>query len=81
MAIRIFLTIRTEEGKAESVHKTLTRFPEVVESHRVLTGDYDVVAFVEVKTMDRYRAFSVDQIATIEGVIDYTSFLTIGPGE
>ncbi|MHA1960508.1 MAG: Lrp/AsnC family transcriptional regulator [Candidatus Thorarchaeota archaeon] len=81
MAIRIFLTIRVEEGMAEAVRQKLAEFPEVQESYRVVTGGYNVVAFVEVKTMDRYRSFSVDQVGTISGVIDYTSFLTIGPGE
>jgi DNA-binding Lrp family transcriptional regulator len=66
---------------AEAVRQELVKFPEIQESHRVVTGDYDVVAFVKVETIDQYRSFSVDQVGTISGVIDYTSFLTIGPGE
>lgn len=79
--MRVFLAVEAEEGMAESICKTLRRFKEVKEAYLVSEGVYDVLAMIEVYTLDRYRIFAVDELGPIKGIIDYISFLVVGPGE
>ncbi|MFW9810197.1 MAG: Lrp/AsnC ligand binding domain-containing protein, partial [Candidatus Thorarchaeota archaeon] len=77
MPVRIFLAINVKEGRAKQVQSNLKKFDWVTLACSVSNGPYDVVAFVEVPSLEEYKEFSVDKVSTLQYVTDYTSFITI----
>ena len=75
MPIKIFLGVKVKSGKAKEVQKNLRTIDEVVLVCSVSDGLFDVVAMVEVTTLDDYRSFSIDKVGVVPNIIDYTSFI------
>lgn len=75
MPIKIFLTVTIKSGKAKEVQKNLRAIDEVVLACSVSDGPYDVVAIIEVTSLDDYRTFSIDKVSSVSNIIDYTSFI------
>ncbi len=75
MAIKIFLGINVKSGKAKEVQKNIRAIDEVVLVCSVSDGLFDVVAMVEVTTLADYRTFSIDKVAVVPNIDDYTSFI------
>ncbi len=75
MPVKIFLAVSTSYGKVNEVQKKLKEIDEVVLSCSVSNGQYDVVAMVEVRSLDDYRSISIDKVSSIQNIIDYTSFI------
>jgi DNA-binding Lrp family transcriptional regulator len=78
MPIKIFLAITTKKGHAEDIHSRLTKFDEVTLACLVKNGIFDIVAIVEVESLETYRLFSIDKIGKLPFIDDYTSFITLG---
>ena len=75
MPIKIFLGVTVKSGRAKEVQKNLRTIDEVVLVCSVSDGLFDVVAMVEVTTLDDYRSFSIDKVGVVPNIIDYTSFI------
>jgi DNA-binding Lrp family transcriptional regulator len=75
MPVKIFLAVTTKSGKAKEVQKNLRAIGGVILTCSISTGVYDVVAIVEVPSLDDYRSFSIDKVSSVPNVVDYTSFI------
>ncbi len=75
MPIKVFLAVVTKPGKEKDVQKNLRAIDEVTLACSVSDGLYNVVAMIEVKTLDDYRTFSIDKVSSVPNIIDYTSFI------
>lgn len=81
MVHKIFIGITTKPDVAEKVRQKLLQFREVKTACTVSSGNYDVVAIVEINTLERYSSFAIDTLASIEGINDYYSFITVDSSE
>jgi DNA-binding Lrp family transcriptional regulator len=75
MPVKVFLAATVKPGKAKDVQKNLRTIEEVVLACTVSDGPYDVVAIVEVSSLDDYRNFSIDRVSAVQHMVDYTSFI------
>jgi DNA-binding Lrp family transcriptional regulator len=75
MPVKVFLAVIAKPGKAKEVQKNLRAIDEVVLACSVSDGQYDVVAMVEVSSLDDYRSFSIDKVSSVPNMVDYTSFI------
>jgi len=75
MPIKVFLAATVKPGKAKEVQKNLRAIDEVVLACSVSDGPYNVVAMVEVSSLDDYRTFSIDKVSAVSHMLDYTSFI------
>ncbi len=75
MPVKVFLTVVAKPGKVKEVQKNLRAIDEVVLACSVSDGNYDIVAMVEVSSLDDYRSFSIDKVSSVPHIIDYTSFI------
>ncbi|MFW9834089.1 MAG: Lrp/AsnC ligand binding domain-containing protein [Candidatus Thorarchaeota archaeon] len=77
MPVKVFLAATVKPGKEKEVQKNLKAIEEVVLACSVSDGIYNVVAMVEVSTLEDYRTFSIDVVSTVRHILDYTSFIII----
>lgn len=77
VTVLVFLAIKAESGQDEEVHRLLREHPEVIESHHVVEGPFDIVALVSVEAFESYREFAVDKMGALPHIVDYTSFIAI----
>ena len=56
------------EGGFDTIARRLSRFPEVRSSH-LMSGTYDLLLFVEGRTLREVAAFVSEHLATLEGVL------------
>ncbi|KXH75658.1 MAG: hypothetical protein AM326_08805 [Candidatus Thorarchaeota archaeon SMTZ-45] len=75
MPIKVFLAVVTKSGKEKEVQKNLRAIDEVTLACTVSDGMFDVVAMIEVPTLDEYRTFSIDKVSAVPNIVDYTSFI------
>ena len=68
MPVKVFLAVKTKPGKSKEVQKSVL-------ACSVADGIYDVVAIVEVSSLDEYRTFSIDKVSGVPNILDYTSFI------
>jgi len=78
MPIKVFLAINTKKGYAEDIQSKLTKFNEVTLVCTVKNGIFDVVAIVDVGSLELYRIFSIDKVGKMPHIEDYTSFIILG---
>lgn len=84
MAVSAYVLIRCEGGMAEEVMKKLRKKEHVVKADTVF-GDYDVIAYLEVKELP--SAFSVrtleriviDEIQRVRGVLNTNTHIVTSP--
>jgi len=77
MVVKVFLVLNTEPGRLDEIHATLKEFDEVVFSCPVENGPYDIVAMVEVESLDGYRVL-IERVAAIPNTVDFSSFINSG---
>ena len=77
MPVTIFLAVNVESGKERQVQAALKKFDEVTLVCSVSAGPYDVVALVEVPSLEVYKEFSVDRVSKLSYITDYTSFIAM----
>ena len=75
MPIKVFLAVNIKSGKAKEVHKNLKDIDVVKLTCVVTDGEYDIVAMIEVPSLDEYRSFSIDKVGRVPNITDYTSFI------
>jgi len=78
MPIKVFLAINTKKGHAEDIQSRLTKYNEVSLVCTVKNGIFDVVAIVDVESLENYRNFSIDTVGKFPNIEDYTSFIILG---
>jgi len=84
MAVSAYVLIRCEGGMAEDVMNKLRKKEHVVKADTVF-GDYDVIAYLEVKELP--SAFSVrtleriviDEIQKVKGVLNTNTHIVTSP--
>jgi DNA-binding Lrp family transcriptional regulator len=81
MGHRIFVGITTKQDAAENVRKQLLQMREVTTACTISSGVYDVVAIVEIHTLERYSSFAIDTLSSIDGIKDYHSFIAVDSSE
>jgi DNA-binding Lrp family transcriptional regulator len=72
MAVRAYVLIQTEVGRAVSVAQEVGRIDGVVAADDV-TGPYDVIVVTEAPTMDDLGKMVVSQVQAIEGIVRTTT--------
>ena len=75
MPVKVFLAVVAKSGKAKEVQRNLRALDEVVLACSVSDGQFDIVAMVEVSSLDSYRSFSIDKVSSVPNIADYTSFI------
>jgi DNA-binding Lrp family transcriptional regulator len=76
MPIKVFLAITSGRGRIREVHKELRKFEEITTICIVENGQFDLVAFVDVESLEDYRNF-IDKVGRLPHIDDYTSFVTL----
>ena len=77
MPVTIFLAVNVKSGKEKQVVAALKKFEEVTLACSVSAGPYDVVAIIEVPSLEEYKTLSIDRVGTIPHITDYTSFISM----
>jgi DNA-binding Lrp family transcriptional regulator len=77
MVVKVFLAINTEPGRLDEIHAIVKNFDEVVFSCPVKSGPFDIVAMIDVDTLDDYRAL-IERVAAIPNTADFSSFINSG---
>ena len=67
MAVRAFVLVQTEVGKAASVANRLREIPGVIAANDV-TGPYDVIVQTEANSIDDLGKLVVSRMQVIEGI-------------
>ncbi len=76
MVVKVFLTIITEPGRTNEIYAIIKSFDEVGLTCIVDRGPYDIVALVEVDTLDGYRIL-IEKVASLPHTEDFESFITL----
>lgn len=67
MAVRAFVLVQTEVGKAASVANRIREIPGVIAANDV-TGPYDVIVQTEANSIDDLGKLVVSRMQVIEGI-------------
>jgi DNA-binding Lrp family transcriptional regulator len=67
MAVRAYVLIQTEVGKAAQVAGKVSQIPGVVKADDV-TGPYDVIVQAEAESVDELGQMVVSRVQLIEGI-------------
>ena len=76
MAIKAYVLVVTDPGKTRYVAEELRKVPGIVEMHEVM-GPYDIVAEIEVSTLQDIPPILGERIRTIQGIQSTTSLVTL----
>ncbi|MDF1539608.1 MAG: Lrp/AsnC ligand binding domain-containing protein [Candidatus Thorarchaeota archaeon] len=76
MTIKVLFTVKAHEGHAKKIRDALRAQEEVLEAHTVRDGKFDVIAWIRVSSLDKYRAF-IEHIAEMPDIDDFESFITV----
>jgi len=76
MVVKVFLTINSEPGRISEIYTALKFFDEVRFVCIVDSGPHDIVAIVEVDTLDGYRVL-IEKVASLPNTEDFSSFITV----
>lgn len=72
----VILNIYAELDELDNIVGKLRDMPEVVDLYEV-TGDYDIVAVVEVDSVEEFRRVVIRRLTEIEGVRGTNSFVVL----
>jgi DNA-binding Lrp family transcriptional regulator len=74
--VKAYILITAAIGKVKQVAKEIKDVRDV-KNVNVVTGPYDVIAFVDAKDMDTLSRLVVDDIHRIKGVVDTNTAIVI----
>ncbi|MGY5880027.1 MAG: Lrp/AsnC ligand binding domain-containing protein [Candidatus Thorarchaeota archaeon] len=77
MVVKVFLVINTEPGRLDEIYANLKGFDEVVFACPIENGPFDIVAMVEVESLEGYRVL-IERVAAIPHTVDFSSFINSG---
>jgi DNA-binding Lrp family transcriptional regulator len=76
MAVKAYVLVVTDPGKTGHVVAEIRKLPNIVEMHEVM-GPYDIVAEIEVATLQEIPPILGESIRAIEGIQSTTSLVTL----
>jgi DNA-binding Lrp family transcriptional regulator len=76
--IKAYVLVVTDPGKTRHVHEEMAKIPHIAELHEVM-GPYDIVAEIEVESLQDIPQILGERIRTIDGIQSTTSLVTL-PG-
>lgn len=74
MTVKVFLAVKAEADHETDIITKLKARKSVKEIYLIKSRTYDVIASIEVDSLDSYRSF-LDEIAHLKGVRDFESFI------
>ncbi|MCS7103282.1 MAG: Lrp/AsnC ligand binding domain-containing protein [Candidatus Korarchaeum sp.] len=72
----MILNIYAELDELDNIVEKLREMPEVIDLYEV-TGDYDIVAVVEVGSVEEFRKVVIRRLTEIKGVRGTNSFVVL----
>ncbi|RSN69219.1 Lrp/AsnC family transcriptional regulator [Candidatus Korarchaeum cryptofilum] len=72
----VILNIYTHPGELDDVVERLMELDEVVDLYEV-TGDYDIVAMIEVDSIEEFRSKILRKLMGLKGVRGTNSFVVL----
>jgi DNA-binding Lrp family transcriptional regulator len=76
MAIKAYVLVVTDPGKTREVLDAMLEIPGIVETHEVM-GPYDIVAEIEVSSLQDIPPILGERIRVIAGIQSTTSLVTL----
>lgn len=76
MALRVLFTVTAKESKADKILLDLRARQEVIEAHTISDGIFDLIAWINVPSLNHYRLF-IEEISDIKEIVDFESFITV----
>lgn len=76
MPIKAYVLVVTDPGKTKHVVEQIRDIPGIVEMHEVM-GPYDIVAEIEVASLQDIPPILGERIRTIDGIQSTTSLVTL----
>ncbi len=76
MTIKAYVLVVTDPGKTKHVAEAMHKIPSIVEMHEVM-GPYDIVAEIEVASLQDIPPILGERIRTIDGIQSTTSLVTL----
>ena len=76
MTVKIILAAKAKPGNEKDVVDKLQKREPVKEIYLIESGTYDIIASIEVDSLDSYRDF-VDEVAHLTWLVDFESFIRI----
>ena len=77
MTVKAYVLVVSNPGKTRHVVEELRKIPNIVEMHEV-AGPYDIVAKIEVASLQEIPPVLGGRIRIIDGVQSTTSLVTLG---
>ena len=77
MVVKIFLVVNAKQQRLKEIVSILNGFEEVIFSCIIESGPYDIVAQIEVDSLDGYRSL-IERVAAIPHTEDFSSFINSG---
>lgn len=75
-----FVLIETEAGKTPDVHDAASALEYVTEVHGIM-GEFDLIARVEVGDADEVMDVVIEDVRSIDGVVETETLMTTAPWE
>jgi DNA-binding Lrp family transcriptional regulator len=76
MAVKAYVLVVTDPGKTRYVVDEIRKIAAVIEMHEVM-GPYDIVAEIEVATLQEIPPILGERIRGIDGIQSTTSLVTL----
>ena len=76
MAVKAYVLVVTDPGKTRYVVDEMRKLPNIVEMHEVM-GPYDIVAEIEVASLQEIPPILGERIRVIDGIQSTTSLVTL----
>ena len=76
MAVKAYVLVVTAPGKTKHVVSEIRKIAAVIEMHEVM-GPYDIVAEIEVATLQEIPPILGEKIRGIDGIQSTTSLVTL----
>mgnify|MGYP002402028949 CR=1 FL=1 len=74
--VQAYILVTAAIGKVKTVAKEVKKLQDVKDVH-VVTGPYDIIAYVDTKSMDTLSRAVVEGIHKIKGVVDTNTAIVI----
>lgn len=74
--VQAYILVTAAIGKVKQVAKELKQVRDIKDVH-VVTGPYDIIAYVDTKSMDTLSKAVVDGIHKVKGVVDTNTAIVI----
>ncbi len=74
--VQAYILVTAAIGKVKQVAKEVKKFPDVKDVH-IVTGPYDIIVYVDTKSMDTLSKSVIEGIHKVKGVVDTNTAIVI----